>query len=120
MFFDFLGILSQDPVFFDFLFFLLSSRFLQLHGFLALRPSASSLQCWSFGVQSCSFAVLPSPVLQPRPAVLELLLDMPCLPVVWQPCQGSREACSVEALAGEALKSCSGLSVQLLPSGLQF
>ena len=59
-------------------------------------------------------------VLQPRPAVLELLLEMPCLPVVWQPCQGSREACSVETFAGEALKSCSGLSVQVLPSGLQF
>ena len=34
-----LGILSQDPdFFFDFFDFLISSRFLQLHGFLALRP----------------------------------------------------------------------------------
>ena len=71
------------------------------------------LELWRTELQFCSPA---KSVLQPRPAVLELLLEMPCLPVVWQPCQGSRE----ETLAGEALKSCSGLSVQLLPSALQF
>ena len=84
-------------------------------GFLPFAPE--HLPC---SVGALAYRAAVKSVLQPRPAVLELLLEMPCLPVVWQPCQGSREAFSVETLAGEALKSCSGLSVQLLPSGLQF
>ena len=75
------------------------------------------LEFWHIELQFCSPA---KSILQPRPAALELLLEMPCLPVFWQPCQDSREACNVETLANEALKSCSSLSVQLLPSGLQF
>ena len=111
--------LSQGLDFIDFLFFSRFFTFLLTWAFsprtlifLASWVSCPSplsiflavLELWRTELQFCSPA---KSVLQPRPAVLELLLEMPCLPVVWQPCQGSREACS-------------GLSVQLLPSGLQF
>ena len=107
-----LGILSQD--FLDF-FEVFAASWVSCPSPLSIFLAV--LELWRTELQCCSPA---KSVLQPRPAVLELLLEMPPLPIVWQPCQGSREACSVETLAGEALKSCSGLSVQLLPSGLQF